>query len=474
MKYRHLAFKLILAVSIFSGTALSGCDKATYPGAKVTEAIKEICAKEYHIQNVEVKFSGKTIGVFLPLKKLFVADIKKVLLSGEAQDLEKLFAPLPEAVDQVENVLFAISRVILSSDRPVDFYKLYATDVENTGLQLVLTGYINDVKRVRFWDISRDEYRKRAIHELKLSRAVLWQKPVRGFLKDVGTLPLDQLISRYFGKEPSPETVSALFYDFLLSLNQKTNVRIELKEMRNHSYEENQILVYARFTETYQAKPPATKDSFSYPSGTELEYIFIVELFDDGFKIVQAIPFYYVNDAKKLTKIDLPAELGLYKNLEAWPGWFDVEEENLGEFLTLQLNRRTQELLSADERVSNTVKRAQIHFAYHHNPDDLDQGKTQPYFALYFDVRTKEMRRTPRSLNQVLQDEDVLYILNIIFREFVKLIRSYEFKDYADVDLVWSGTTPASSLELTAERLDLFRKNKISVSALFEKPHPTL
>ncbi|MBI3999378.1 MAG: hypothetical protein HY351_02080, partial [Candidatus Omnitrophica bacterium] len=53
------------------GSLLSGCNQSTYPEDKMESAIKEICSKEYKVDDVEVKFAGKTIGVFLPLKKLF-------------------------------------------------------------------------------------------------------------------------------------------------------------------------------------------------------------------------------------------------------------------------------------------------------------------------------------------------------------------------------------------------------------------
>jgi hypothetical protein len=178
-KINRLAyFGFLGVVTLTAFVGLSGCDKASYPESLVESSIQEICEKEYKIQNVEVKFSGKTVGVFLPLKKLFVTDLKQEVLSGNVSNLDSLFEPDPEAMDKLENVLFTISRVLLSSDKPIDFYVLQATDVESTGLQLVLTGYVADIRRVRLWDISRNEYRKRVLHELKFDRSVLWEKPL--------------------------------------------------------------------------------------------------------------------------------------------------------------------------------------------------------------------------------------------------------------------------------------------------------
>ncbi|MBI4358268.1 MAG: hypothetical protein HY584_03120 [Candidatus Omnitrophica bacterium] len=446
---------------------LAGCDKATYPEAKVESAIKEICSKEYKIENVEVKFAGNTIGVFLPLKRLFQTDIRQEILSGQVANLDSLFEPEAEAMDQLENVLFTISRVLLSSDRKLDFYVLQATDVESTGLQLVLMGYMDDVRRVRLWDISRNEYRKRVLHELKFNRSVLWEKPVRGLLRDVGVLDFDELTRLYFARRPTPDSVSPLFYDFLISLEDKEVVRIAIEEMKSRSYRDDQALVYVKLKETFEPRPGTSAVTFSYPSGTELEYMFVVKPFERQFKIAQVIPFYYVDDTKQLRKVPLPPELDLDKNLEAWPERFQVDEIFLGEFLARQLNRRVQALLLADERIRHTVQHAQINFNYQHRPDEMGSARDQPHFALYFDFLTKGMRReSQKTIDQVISDEDVLYLFNLILREFADLVRSYRFDKYQYLELVWEPGGASAILQLFPERLDLFREKKLSIAGL--------
>lgn len=464
----------VVSVAVFL-VVLNGCGQVTYPEVKVADAIKEICTKEYHINNVEVRFKGTTLGVLLPLKKLFSADIKKVLMTGEATDLEKLFVPMPDVVDQVENVLFATSRVVLSSNKKVDFYTLYATDIESTGLQLVLTGYIQDIKRVRLWDISRDDYRKRVMHELKLNRPVLWEKPIRGFFQDFNKLPLRELGKQYFDRPLTTDVISPLFYQFLESAKHKQNMNFDIKEIKCHSYEGNQALVYAKYRETYAPKSDVPKSVYTYPSGTEFEYIFVVDLSENGFKIIQIIPFYYLDEEGKMQKIPLPPDLDVYKNLDNWSDWFNVEEINLGEFLASQLNRRLQERLSVDERVHNTIQNAQINFIYEPVKENLkfESGSAKPYFSLYCEFRTREMKRPPIVIDDLFDDEDVLYVLNIVFKEFTDLMRSYQFKDYDHLSIVWMGSDPASSLELDLDRLELFRTKKISINTLLGKPAQT-
>ena len=452
--------------------ALTGCNQASYPEEKIESAIKEICSKEYKIEDVEVRFAGKTVGVFLPLKKLFAMDVRQEILSGQISNLESLFEPEPDAMEQLENVLFTISRVLLSSDKEIDFYVLQATDIESTGLQLVLIGYVPDVLRVRLWDIPRSEYRKRVIHELKFNRSVLWEKPVRELLSKVANSDFEELAKRYFSSPPTPAVTSPIFYNFLATLGDKQNLKVELNEIKSRSYHEAQALVYVKWTETYEPKPGVSPSSFSYPSGTALEYIFIVEPSEKQFKISQVIPFYYVDETKQLKKIPLPEELNLDRNLEVWPERFSVEEITVGEFLARQMNRRIQALLLADERIHHTIRHAQVNLTYQQRKsrNTITSGG-KPYFALYFDFMTKAMNEvSQRTIGQVISDEDVLYLFELVLREFADVIRSYRFKDYQYLELVWEPGGSSSVLRLGIDRLDLFRQKKLDVATLLESP----
>ncbi|MBI4368239.1 MAG: hypothetical protein HY588_02485 [Candidatus Omnitrophica bacterium] len=456
----------LLSLAIVMG--FSGCNSATYPEDKVAASIQEICRKEYKIENVEVQFAGKTIGVFLPLKKLFTANVKEEILSGNINNLDSLFEPEPEAMDQLENVLFTISRVLLSSDRPIDFYELQATDVESTGLQLVLMGYVPDVRRVRLWDISRTEYRKRVLHELKFNRSILWEKPVRQLFENASLLDGKELSERYLAVPFSPETLPPLLYQFLTTIQDKQNVNVELNMIKSRPYRGQQALVYVKLTETYEPKPGVSSSAFSYPSGTTLEYIFVVEPSGQQFKIAQVVPFYYVDDTKQLRKIPLPPELNLAQDLETWPRQFQVEEIKLGDFLARQLNRRVQALLLGDERIRHTVRRAQINFVHRDEPADASvSAQDGPSFALYFDFITKQMQNPSRSsMTKVISDEDVLYLFNLVLREFTDLLRSYQFQDDHDLELVWQPGGESQMLRLIPERLSLFQKKKIDIAVL--------
>ncbi len=453
----------ISLISLCTFVLLGGC-KASYPEEKVASAIKEICLKEYKIEDVEVKFSGKTVGVFLPLKKLFALDVRQELLSGNIANLESLFEPEPEAMDQLENVLFTISRVLLSSDREIDFYVLQATDIESTGLQLVLMGYVPDVRRVRLWDISRTEYRKRVLHELKFNRSVLWEKPVRQLFKLASENRLDlELAKQFFTKPITSETASPLLYDFLSGLKYKQNLQIDLEDVRSRAYKNNQSLVYVKLKENFEPKAGSPSSAHLYPSGSVLEYIFIVEPSDKQFKIAQVVPFYYLDETKMLKKVAFPQELDLDRNLDAWPERFNLEEITVGDFLAKQLNRRIQAMLLSDERIHHTIRHAQVNFTFH---TEAELASNQhPHFSLFFDFITKGMSKN-RTLKEVVGDEDVLYLMDIILREFSVLVRSYQFEHYEYLELVWEPAGSTAILKIEPNRLDLFREHKMNVSTL--------
>ena len=440
--------------------AFAGCSH-TYPPDKVQQAIQEICHKEYGVDKIQVKIAGKTIGVFLPIKKLFATNFKEALSKGNMKvaDLENLFRPAPEALEQVEDVLFSISRVILSTDRKLEFYVLQAADMDETGLQLALEGYVDDIKRVRFWDISRDEYRKRVLHEIKLNRALVWHRPVRSFFETLEQAPSLKKIGTYFAQPMAPEVLQTLFYVDPKQVSPGA-VRWNLGELRSTPIESNSILVYVPATIEYDPKA-LPQGAVRVPPGSSLEYFFVVSFAAEQPQIVRVIPLSYVDNDKKIQRIPLPEAMDLEKDLGSWETEFSISEIHLGDFLAEQLSRRTQTLLYSDERVHNTFEKVNLQFRYH-------QEEPKTHFSLELDLKLKSP--VPTLLGPSLQNEDVLYLLNLTSREFVSVLRSYQFSDYEFLQLNLSAD-PAAHI-LGKEDLELLRRNKIDLQGLLGKVSP--
>lgn len=445
MKKNLLPFLAVFSLSL----SLFGCHQ-TYSEDRIKESIEKICRQEYGVENVRVKIEGGTVGVYLPLKKLFDSDFKEALLNknAKAAEMDHLFQPSPEALDQVEDVLFSTSRVLLSTDRAINFYVLQATDIESTGLQLVLTGFVDDIKRVRLWDISRDEYRKRILHELKLNRAVLWHRPVVSFFQELEKSPSLKTVEAYFAAPLSSETFQSLFF-FDPEKAGNVSAQWRLGELRSTPLEATQVLVYAPVQVEYDSEvvPPGT---FRVPPGSLLKYFFLVSFASEPAKIVRVIPLSYLDETGKAKKLPIPEALDLEKDLTSWETEFPLHEIHVGDFLAEQLTRRTQSMLSTNERIQNTFEAIQL--AFHYNREEA-----KSYFSLELDLRL----RTPAPLvapGPSASHEDVLYLLDLISREFVDLLRSYRFSDYEFLELNLA-SDPASHI-LGREKLELFRRNK--------------
>jgi len=133
----------------------SGC-KPTFPKIKVSDSIIKLCRDEYNTE-VKVKTVRKTLGVYMPLDNL----------------LDSSLQPSEESFKKLGDVLQVLSRVALSTDANLEFITLVARDSKISGFELVLTRYVEDIKRFMVGDISRGEYIKRMLFETRLDPKVL-------------------------------------------------------------------------------------------------------------------------------------------------------------------------------------------------------------------------------------------------------------------------------------------------------------
>jgi hypothetical protein len=430
--------------------AAAGCESRSYPSDRLKESLSEICRTEYGIDHIEVKIAGDTIGVYLPLDKLFATDFKGSVIAGKVRNLETLFEPSPEAMDKVEDVLFSISRVLLSTDKNFKFYVLQATDVENTGLQLVLKGYVDDVKRVRVWDISREEYRKRVIHEMKQNRAVLWHRPVRQFFDKLQKQDMASLAQEYFGTTMTPETLESLFFK---KLAQGGVAQWDITDMRSARVQRGEVLVYVKAMPKKAGVPLLKEDA---------QYLFLVSYKAAEPQILRIIPFQYLDEGGNLQKIPFPEDIKMEQSLETWEQEFPLEEINLGDFLAESATRRSQMLIATDERIQNTFQEVKASIKY-------EKDLPSPHFSYVFDsVVLRDPAASP--VNSIVYNEDMVYLLDVISRDFVDLLRSYQFGDYEYLSL----HIPQEQGEhiIARDALELFRKKKVDFQGLLN-PSPS-
>lgn len=441
---------LFLTVGL-AAASLAGCTVDSYPAGKIKQSLSDICRKEYGIEGLDVKVVGTTIGVYLPLEELFAADFAEAAVSGKVRNLDTLFEPSQEAMEKVEDVLFSISRVLLSTSQKFDFYILFASDVQRTGLQLVLIGNVEDIKRVRIWDISRDEYRKRVMHELRLNRSLRWQHPVRSFFTDLGRLTVDAMRDRYFGGTIPAVALETLFLKKILrGYANEPRYEWEVLDLRSAPPQDQKALVYAKVL------PREFRGGKEVPGAASLEYLFVLAVEETGLRFVRVIPFQYEDLDGVQRQIAFPAGLEIEKNLDQWEQSFEVKEIQQGPFLAGQLTRRAQFLVATDERVQNTFRDVRIDFQYQEAPPPAR-------FDLNLQATLKDFNRYPQG--SVVFHEDMLYLLNLISREFVDVLRSYHFGHF-DHLAVKVDQEPFSFI-LAREELELFRRKKVDIQGLF-------
>ena len=431
----------------------SGCGPVTYPEARCKEALQEIALKEYKIPHVEVEFVGTTLGVFLPLDSLFAADLKTALLSGKVTDMESLFQPTEGAIDKVENILFSMSRVMLSTDKKFDFYYLQATDIEKSGMDLTFIGQIDDLKRVRFWDIPRSEYRKRIIHDLKMNRAALWHRPVRHFFKDLNETATRDVQTRYFPNTARVKWAKEFFFtDARGKELPKGRAVWTVLDVRSIPIQDNEIVVYAKA----QAGPKDPKDPLLKPQ--VMEYLFQISTAGDTEKIRRIIPMAYLDDKTVVPDFTFTRNM-VYESLPHWETEFKTPDIAMGDFLARQFTRRFQQIASEDERIYNTFASVKLVVRFESEP--------QPHFVFNAAAPLRAEKDVSYSSKQGIH-EDVLYFWGLVAREFVEVLRSYNFQDYQLLQFQLFQHEQLLNWNVTQEDLELFRRHKKDLRSILK------
>ena len=151
VRKRNLSSVFSLLTSVLVALSIAGCGP-TYPKGELKESIIRLCKKEYKI-DVKVRTVGKTVAIYLPLTNL----------------LDFTFALTPDAGEKINQVILNVTRVLLSTDAEYDFYCVMAHDVKIPEIQIVIIKSVEDVRRFLLGDISRGEYGKRMLIDMRIA-----------------------------------------------------------------------------------------------------------------------------------------------------------------------------------------------------------------------------------------------------------------------------------------------------------------
>ncbi|MFA5146676.1 MAG: hypothetical protein WC515_04815 [Candidatus Omnitrophota bacterium] len=167
--------------------ALIGCGP-TYPKERFEESIVRICKDEYKL-DVKVMTAGKTIAIYVPL-----TDLIDITLSITQAASEK-----------INDVILSVSRVALSTDARYDFYCVIAHDIRVPEIQIVIIKSVDDVKRFMLNDISRSDYSKRMLIDIRMSPQSQKERAVKEIFDKMSLDRKwqDQVMDDFFRGEPT-------------------------------------------------------------------------------------------------------------------------------------------------------------------------------------------------------------------------------------------------------------------------------
>lgn len=131
----------------------------------------------------------------------------------------------------------------------------------------------------------------------------------------------------------------------------------------------------------------------------------------------------------------------------------------MGEFLARQLTRRVQAITSMDERIQNTFREVKAEFEFH-------DEKPKPYFSLNLEAVLRDLNNYNK--NSIVFHEDMIYLLNLISREFAELVRSYQFAGFEYLRL--NVAQESNAWILGREDLEMFRRKKLDIQGLLSVP----
>jgi hypothetical protein len=179
---------LLVACFLFL-VSLAGCNTATYPKGKVEESVITICKREYGV-DVKVQIEGKTMAIYLPLTDLF---------TDYSFNLSK------SASDKINDVIFGAARVALSTDAQIDFYCVIAHDVKMPEIQVIIIKGVEDIKRLFASDISRGEYMKRMLIDLRSSPQAKKEQVIKEIFNkmNIDAKWQDQIMADFFRSQPA-------------------------------------------------------------------------------------------------------------------------------------------------------------------------------------------------------------------------------------------------------------------------------
>ena len=414
-----------------AGLSLASCSsQASYPKDRVAQKLVGVCKNEYRL-DVKAQMAGTTLGAQVEIPGLLdelrkhapssMPDLPPVLIEGRYNEQAfdfRMFArgsftraekktpedekepkEPSEPIKKLRQVSAALMRAFLSTDAPLEFYRLIARDPGPDHLDVVLSGHILDSKKVQFYAISMSELQTRNEISLRHQPEELARATVAGFIADLRKQPLPQLLSRYTAP-------SKRFGELLPAV---LSVAADLKE-------EEDKLIPEEWPVIQTGKETALVDVPLARIGGVGAYLFTVQLEEISGTLLAI---------EKLEDGKLPSEHKRLGPPEEWSKAFYLEPISLPEFVVEQI-----------------TKRVMGDFKTIHSEQDPDPA-----------LKSKLKLKKKRAVEKPATMEDVAKTL---MGEAAYVTDNYDFKDFKKVAAV--DALEGTHWVVSAAELPLYRR----------------
>ncbi len=413
----------------FLAATLPGCSNVTYPKEKLISQLIDLCQKEYNIK-VGAKISGTNLGVHINFASLF----------GDNFDFKE------SALSTLEDVLTSVRRVCLSTDSNFEFYTVVGSD-RNNGVELVMTRNILDLKQVMYGNIGRNDYAQRMMLKVRPDVNLLGERKLRKFFSDMATGRIERIIGNNFSPGTTLKDISSSFFLSLLELGMKNNITFKIVQLKFMPVMPDEGLFYAKVEETYAPKAGYEANSFTFPSGNQYEYLFLVNCKDFIPGIKKIIPLNSVDSVRK-DKAKFPAEFARYENVDNWhEDNFYLDEVTMPEFLANQIAQRIKAKINADASTKSLFNIESIEGNYGTLKlppiagQELKSTSKPQGFELVLKIKQKgslqtdAMRPIPKQL------------VKISLEVVKEVCKNYSFNDFSKVKLLDSNNEELFSID---------------------------
>ncbi len=349
----------------------------SYPKEQIVESLIQLCKTEYGL-DVRAKMVDGTFGVLVEIPGLIdelrkqsassTAPMPVIAVEGEYQmqgfdfsfTAEGSFARVDpkkrldsggdpdkeetEPEKKLRHVAMALHRVSLSTDAPLKFYKMICRDPGPDMLDVVFFGHVRDSKRFQYMAIPRGDLQFRNGIAVRAQPEALARLTVEGFLRDLGTVALPQLLTGYVAHV---DRLGALFPKILSvsALIKGRHEKLLKAEWSILQIEAKKLLVYVPL----------------YPLGDSGAILFTVMVSENRGGLY---------DIEQLDTSILPARYRDFGSIQDWENQFYLEPVSINVFLADQIAKR---VLSEFEAMPATGEEAAAkgYLPQEATPDDV-------------------------------------------------------------------------------------------------------